>query len=929
MSLGSLDFKIGQSVRHPDLGEGIVIDIEASAFIRVYFRSYGEHIVPRTTLLELRTWEQQIAASVRSGTPDGVETLSLAIEAIELPLLGSGVFLTSAKVDLLPHQIVLVHRIANSSPRRYLIADEVGLGKTVEVALILRELLSRGELTRSLIIVPAGLVENWRRELNEVFHLDFEVFGSEGDVTDRKTNTFVKHNFLIASIDTLKRQERIKKLLEAPKWDLVIIDEAHHISAYKTGKRIRRTENFKLAQTLRDHCRDLLLLSATPHQGDHFRFWMLVSLLDSTVFTDEQDMVDNRHRLNALVVRRTKADACTPDGNPLFARRVVHTEAFSLNDWDRKFYDALLEYLRDGYNLAEQQGQKGRPLGFIMAVFQKIAASSFAAVRSTLLRRLLTLTLLYAIESDERLDVDSREDALREARELIRVIYQIDEDAVGQAQVDRIMADSKMRLLQQRKLADTVFTGEEVFNYSELDSAIIEDQISEMAVIELPRERGRIRDLLRLFPSQQETKVSILIKALRLLWQVNPDEKIVIFATYLGSVDTIRATIEEAFPEKGVEILKGGDHRAKTAAIRRFSSSSGAKILISTAAGREGINLQFARVLFNYDLPWNPMDLEQRIGRIHRYGQAATAQIYNLVATDTIEGAIYLLLEEKLQNIAVALGKIDEIGQVTEDFRAQVLGQLGSRLSYDHLYQEALRDPLLRRTKQELEIAMTNANMARSVVFELFQSLERFNLEDYVKVDDQGQGMHRLISFVRRAAHRDGGHLEELSNGIYALNLPNHNREIFTTLRDAAIQSEDVHLIGLEDPILQRWFEKYKALPAEDRAVRLTANQHHSSGIITFWHVTVHSTRGQQRQLIVRIGVNVNGERSSKLERSSSELHDLFASQEVGMSQNTIEYLIRQAGGEILQRHLEYGGMLTHEGYFSKQLIGLVEITES
>jgi hypothetical protein len=220
----------------------------------------------------------------------------LSYEAHALPVMESASALTSAKIDLLPHQVVLTHRIATASPRRYLIADEVGLGKTIETALILRELASRGELNRALMVVPAGLVNNWHRELNEVFNLDFEVFGSEGDITDRKTNAFAKHDRLIASIDTLKRPARIKRLLDAPRWDLVVFDEAHHLTAYRNGGKVRKTENYKLAEALKDHSRDLMLLSATPHQGNHFQFWMLAQLLNPTLFGSPEEMLENRHR---------------------------------------------------------------------------------------------------------------------------------------------------------------------------------------------------------------------------------------------------------------------------------------------------------------------------------------------------------------------------------------------------------------------------------------------------------------------------------------------------------------------------------------------------------------------------------------------------------------------------------------------------------
>lgn len=170
-------------------------------------------------------------------------------------------------------------------------------------------------------------------------------------------------------------------------------------------------------------------------------------------------------------------------------------------------------------------------------------------------------------------------------------------------------------------------------------------------------------------------------------------------------------------------VLRGGDHGAKVAAERRFRQKDGPRVLVCTAAGREGINLQFARILFNFDLPWNPKDVEQRIGHIHRYGQNHTAQAYNLVLSDPIEGRIFLLLDEKLTEIARTVGKVDDQGNVAENLRAQILGQLSERLNYDRLYQEALSNPELKRTHVELEAALSNSREARQVVFDLFQDL--------------------------------------------------------------------------------------------------------------------------------------------------------------------------------------------------------------
>jgi len=298
-----MTFSPGQRVTHADFGEGVVVGLFPDGRAQVFFPS-GERRVFVDSLRPAQSREEAILGNV-AGTLERLRDAWLHVEAHALPLMDNAAALTSARIDLLPHQVVLTHRVATAGPRRFLVADEVGLGKTIETALILRELASRGELSRALIVVPAGLVNNWHRELNEVFNLDFEVFGSEGDVTDRRSNAFARHDRLIASIDTLKRPARIRRLKEAPSWDLVVFDEAHHLSAYRNGRKVSRTENYKLAEALRDHSRDLLLLSATPHQGDHFRFWMLVQLLNPTLFNGPEEMIQERHRLNAVVFRRT------------------------------------------------------------------------------------------------------------------------------------------------------------------------------------------------------------------------------------------------------------------------------------------------------------------------------------------------------------------------------------------------------------------------------------------------------------------------------------------------------------------------------------------------------------------------------------------------------------------------------------------------
>lgn len=929
MSQGSPEISIGQRVVHQEFGEGVVTSIDPTGFINVFFRESGERKVPRILLKDKMSWSDRVIHSLKPATSEKLQKLWLSLEASELPFIDNAATLTSAKVDLLPHQVTLVHRIANTQPRRFLIADEVGLGKTIETALILRELASRGALERTMMVVPAGLVENWRRELNDVFNLDFEIFGSEGDVSDRRSNAFVKHDHLIVSIDTLKQPARMKRLIEAPPWDLVVFDEAHHLSVYKTGNKSKKTQNFKLAEILRDHCRDLILLSATPHQGDHFRFWMLIRLLDPTLFEDERDMVENRHRLNAVIFRRTKADACASDGSPLFARRVVNTEGFTLSQEESEFYEDLLLYLIDGYNLAALQGNQGRALGFVMTIFQKIAASSFAAVRITLQKRLLMLTLQEALERDEILDVNGRDNLLNEARGIIQQSYNLSDDPIGKAQTEQILAETKFHLVKKRVDSARYVSSSESYSDTESAAIIGEEAVASLVSIALPEERDRIKKLLMKFPKQTETKTVVLLNALKQLWQQNQNEKVVIFATYLGSIESIKTAIEKAYPEKGVEILKGGDHGAKTAALKRFKRRDGPRVLLTTAAGREGINLQHARILFNFDLPWNPMDLEQRIGRIHRYGQKHTAQVYNLVATDTIEGKIFLLLEEKLQNIAKTLGKVDDKGQVTEDLRSQILGQLGSRLSYDRLYQDAIRDPSLTRTLQEIDVAMENANLARQVVFELFQDLDKFNLGEYNQYDDQGVGMQRLLTFIQHAVKYDGGEFRNKSQEIYELIFPNQPPILFTTNRDMALQTENLNLLGLEHPLVKKYLDSYSHLNPEERGLSGCIKKYQGeNALLTIWQTHIHGTNGSEYQKTIRIGLKSNGQRDAQIEHLIKDIIEIqtCSNSEGGISSANLQKIVKQNALEILHRELHHSGLLEEGASYTSQLLACIEI---
>jgi hypothetical protein len=715
------------------------------------------------------------------------------------------------------------------------------------------------------------------------------------------------------------------RLKAAPPWDLVVFDEAHPLTAYRQNGKLVKTQNFKLAEMLKEHTRDLLLLSATPHQGDHFRFWMLVQMLDPTLFNSPMEMVEHRHRLNAVIFRRTKADACCPDGSALFARRQVNTEAFTMSPAEKTFYDALVAYLQDGFAMAKRRGKRGQGLAFVMTIFQKIAASSFAAVQRTLRRRLIALTIQEVLMHDQKLDIDQRNAALDEARALIRELHVIAEGRLGDAEVDSLLADYRYKVLRmQREEEGALGAGAEAFA-SETAAADAEDAAVNSVSVVLPEERRRIKELLTKAPPQRETKVEKLIGALGVLWRENPQERMVVFATYLGSFEMLGAEIERAYPGQGVTVLKGGDHGAKTAAEKRFKAPDGPRVLICTAAGREGINLQHARVLFNFDLPWNPMDLEQRIGRIHRYGQRHTAQVYNLVLSATIEGSIFLLLDEKLTEIGRVLGKVDERGQIAEDLRTQILGQLSMQVNYASLYSEALNDPELKRTKVELDSAMSNAVEARKVVFELFQELDGFRLDDYKAMGNPEEGAGVLARFLADAASAEGETFNSRGEHLFAwFDKDSQTEMLLTTQRELSLQEENIQFIGLDHPLVAARLRKFRDLPPDEIGVRVQSPDG-TAGVLALWAVEARGDKGQLKRVVIPLAVDTAGKRLVTWERQPEKVCRAQPASFNGAHADQNLALLRDTLEPMLQRELEHRGVVTSKRGFEAKLIGWVE----
>ncbi len=750
-------------------------------------------------------WER-----AKNGQTDNPLDFLLKQLSFEFPIQNSGGQLSNSRTDLLPHQILLTRDVVSLKKRRLLIADEVGLGKTIEAGMILRELMTRQEARRILIITPAGLTKNWQQELRESFRMEFEILGI--DFMDHGSASWENHNLVIASIDTLKRSPRLERLLGAPQWDVIVFDEAHHLSRLKYGKKIQSTQNYRLAESLRSHTRDLLFLSATPHQGNGFQFWSMIQLLDDSLFDSEEALAEHRSLLNRVMIRRTKREVTDKNGKPVFMRRQVHTQQFKQSSREQIFYERLTEYLKEGYSAAgignPKTSSEQRAIGFVMTTFQKIMSSSLRAIRQALRRRLLVLKIRHQLQLESKRQKSTpghlAEDIVRlqeEMREIAAEILGISSSPSNQAQIDTFIAQTREKVSKKIYVEETT------------DWSLEADEEGEEGVFAgaaIPDEIHKVEDLLKFIPSGGDKKFDRLLLAIDEIRNNNPKEKFVIFTQYRETLEFLNEELEKIYGTGKVVVIKGGPLDDKIEAKEQFWEEERAQFLISTSAGGEGINLQVSHILFNYDLPWNPMAVEQRIGRIHRYGQHDTAQVYNLVAEDTVEEKIYSLLENKLREAARQIGRIDPVtNEPREDFRSEILGLLGSSANYQDLYKKALIDKDYKRTEQEIAEAIENAARASKALAVLAQDLQPFNLEEYLNLEGKFS-LKDLKIFTEKAVLRLGGSIlpaGEFCSVIVPPELQKYQRvspkySVASFEREAAMRKRSSELFGLGHPFI-------------------------------------------------------------------------------------------------------------------------------
>jgi len=858
----------------PDLGTGEVVRLQEIGGARqadVVFEQAGGRRV-ETILVERLRPARDLWDRLEARDFDPPLDFLLKQLAYQFPLQNTGGELSNSRTQLLPHQILLTHSLVNAPRRRFLIADEVGLGKTIEAGMAVRELIARLQANRILIICPAGLTKNWQSELSDCFRLDFEILGR--DFIDDRPAVWERHDRVIASIDRLKKGPRMDRLIAGPKWDMVLFDEAHHLTRRNKGKSI--TQNYRLAEALRGHTRDLLFLSATPHQGDQYQFWSLIRLLDDELFETPEAMLDHRGLLSRVMFRRTKREVTDAVGQPIFMRRQVHSQKFPLGVREREFYEKLTDYLREGYGVAglgeSRTTSEQRAIGFVMATFQKIMSSSPRAIKQALRRRLLVLLArkqmkLEAVHSRGMVRPETAQHILTlqaEMRQLATQIQRLRASASQDAEADSYIAQIKQRLARRYEEEVTEWT---LDSEEESEAAIFADA-------EIPDEAEKVRELVRLVPEGTDRKFDTLIRAIEDIRREFPNEKFLIFTQYRETQEFLSEELGGLYGEPLIALLHGGALEDKIEAVERFWEEKGAQFLISTSAGGEGINLQVCRVMFNYDLPWNPMAVEQRIGRIHRYGQQDTVQVYNLIAEDTVEERIYVLLEEKLREIAAAIGKVDSHGEVVEDFRSEILGFLGSSPNYQELYKKALVDRDYKRTEAEIAQAIEKAKQASEALRSLTQDLETFDLEHYRQLRGQFT-LEDLKLFVQKAIIRLGGTFIPTGHEIFRLDAPQPLREFssvavkyeaVTFNRDVAMRRRKVEFLGLGHPLIDALIT-YLRSPRWQGTVAEFSSSAADKSVSVRWFVTVQMEGGKEKQYYRHVMVNTLGSTSEVDER--------------------------------------------------------------
>jgi len=552
-------------------------------------------------------------------------------------------------IDPLPHQIVAVYgEMLPRQPLRFCLADDPGAGKTIMAGLYIKELMLRGDVARCLVVAPGGLVAQWQDELAEKFGLEFTILTKELVEASRTGSPFEDRPLLLARLDHLSRNEELGERLAATEWDLVVVDEAHRMAAHYFGNEKVETKRYKLGKTLGRVSRHLLLMTATPHAGKDEDFQLFMALLDADRF--EGKSRDGVHAADTsdLMRRMVKEQLLRMDGTPLFPERRAATVTYQLSDAEMALYWEVTAYVAEEMGRAERvtaagDGRRGNRVGFALTVLQRRLASSPQAIYKSLSRRRkrlearavevrgLARSAAALAEVSPGRDVDDLVEDLEDLES--GEVEELEDELLDEATAARTFAELDAELVVLRRLearADEVRRRGDDRKWNELRGLLGDAP-------EMFDATGARRKLI-VFTEHRDT-LDYLVGRLR---------------TYLGRAEAVVA-------------IHGGVAREERRVVQaRFTQDRDCLVLVATDAAGEGLNMQVAHLLVNYDLPWNPNRIEQRFGRVHRIGQREVCHLWNLVADDTREGQVYLRLLDKLAEMRDTLGK-DQVFDVLGD----------------------------------------------------------------------------------------------------------------------------------------------------------------------------------------------------------------------------------------------------------------------
>lgn len=722
----------------------------------------------------------------------GLEAYRISQAALFDPMMA----VHTSNVEPLPHQISAVYEaMLPRQPLRFVLADDPGAGKTIMAGLLIRELLMRADAKRILIVSPGSLTEQWQDELLEKFGVQFDIFSREKQEQCASGNYFEEQDQLICRLDQLSRNEAYQEKLANTEWDLIIVDEAHKLSANYFGNKINKTKRFQLGELLGTITRHFLLMTATPHNGKEEDFQIWLSLIDSDRFYGKFREGAHKVDVSDMMRRMVKEELLKFDGTPLFPERRAYTANYDLSDLEAELYANVTEYVRNEMNRAEELtgGRKGT-VGFALTQLQRRLASSPEAIYQSLKRRRRKL-----------------EDKLNEMK-LVARGQTVQNNRIASA-LGTYAVQKQLELPENFDELDEELSAEEYELYSEqvVDQATAAETIPELEA-EIVSLQALERQALGVVESGNDRKWEELSHLLQdspeMYTQAGNRRKLIIFSEHKDTLNYLVDRIRDLLgrPEAVITIHGGTNRDDRRKAQEQFRNNPDVLVLVATDAAGEGVNLQNANLMVNYDLPWNPNRLEQRFGRIHRIGQTEVCHLWNLVANETREGAVFQKLFEKLEIEKSALG-----GKVFD-----ILGEAFENVSLKDLLMEAIRygdsKEVSDRLNQKIEGALDTRHLEeilrRNALVEQHMGLEDLYAvkEEMEKAEARKLQPHFIRAFFLEAFKTLQGELRPREAGRYEV------RHV-----PAAIRERDRVIGETRTPVLK----KYERICFEKQHVRL------------------------------------------------------------------------------------------------------------